>query len=70
MKKLTMTFLNEEGKNSMLRPTVASDNLSAVEVKEVMDGIAELDIFVKAGQKPFVETKSAKYTETITTELF
>ena len=70
MKKLTMTFLNEAGKNTQLRPTVAREDLSAEEVKEVMDGIVALDVFEKNGDKMYVETKSAKYTETIVTDLF
>lgn len=70
MKKLTMTFLNEAGKKTQLRPTVADQNLEAGSVKEVMDGITQLDLFEKTGEKMYVETKSAKYTETIITELF
>ena len=70
MKKLTMTFLNEDGKKTNLRPKVADQNLSGETVKGVMDEITELDIFSKKGQKPYVEASSAKYTETITTELF
>lgn len=70
MKKLTMTFLNEEGNKTQLKPTVTKDNLTAEEVKEVMDGITELDVFEKQGNKMYVESKSAKYTETIVTELF
>lgn len=70
MKKLTMTFLNEAGKKTQLRPTVADQNLEAESVKEVMDGITQLDLFEKTGEKMYVETKSAKYTETIITELF
>lgn len=70
MKKLTMTFLNENGTKTHLRPTVASQELVAGTVKSVMDGITELDVFEKSGEKMYVESKSAKYTETITTELF
>lgn len=70
MKKLTMTFLNEAGKKTYLKPTVASENLGAEKVKEVMDGITDLDLFEKTGEKMYVETKSAKYTETTITELF
>lgn len=70
MKKLIMTFKNEAGNNTQLKPRVAKENLGAEEVREVMDNITELDIFEKSGNKMYVETKSAKYTETITTELF
>lgn len=70
MKKLTMTFLNEEGNKTQLRPTVAREDLTAEEVKAVMDGITELHIFEKQGTEMYVESKSAKYTETIVTELF
>ena len=70
MKKLIMTFLNETGKKTQLRPTVTKDDLTGEEVKSVMDGITELDVFTKEGDKMYVESKSAKYTETITTELF
>ncbi|MEG0254899.1 MAG: DUF2922 domain-containing protein [Vagococcus sp.] len=70
MKKLTMTFLNESGKRSQLRPTVADQDLEAGAVKDVMDGITQLDLFEKTGEKMYVETKSAKYVETITTDLF
>lgn len=70
MKKLTMTFLNESGKRAQLRPTVADQDLEAGAVKDVMDGITQLDLFEKTGEKMYVETKSAKYVETITTDLF
>lgn len=70
MKKLTMTFLNEVGKQTQLRPKVTKDNLTGEEVKDVMDNITLLEVFEKSGEKMYVESKSAKYTETITTELF
>jgi hypothetical protein len=35
-----------------------------------MDGITELHVFEKQGTEMYVESKSAKYTETIVTELF
>ncbi|MGX7025133.1 DUF2922 domain-containing protein [Vagococcus hydrophili] len=70
MKKLSMTFLNETGKKTYLRPKVASETLDAGTVKTVMDDITGLDLFEKTGEKMYAETKSAKYTETITTELF
>ncbi|MGO3732004.1 MAG: DUF2922 domain-containing protein [Vagococcus sp.] len=70
MKKLIMTFLNEEGNKTYLRPTVTHNELTAKQVKDVMDGIIELDVFEKEGDALYVETKSAKYTETTVTELF
>lgn len=70
MKKLSMTFLNETGKKTYLRPKVASETLDVETVKGVMDGVTTLDLFEKTGEKMYVETKAAKYTETITTELF
>ncbi len=70
MKKLTMTFLNEAGNKTTLKPTVAGEALEADKVRDVMDGITGLDLFEKTGEKMYVETKSAKYTETTITELF
>ena len=70
MKKLTMTFIDEKGKKAHLKPNVAREDLSGEEVKSVMDGIAELNIFERQGNKLYVEPASTKYTETITTELF
>jgi len=49
---------------------LAPVDLTAEEVKAVMDGITELHVFEKQGTEMYVESKSAKYTETIVTELF
>lgn len=70
MKTLNMIFLNEEEKKVTLKPKVARDNLSAEEVKQVMDDICSLGLFEKNGIHVYHETFAAKYTETIVTPLF
>lgn len=70
MKKLNLTFLNALGKQITLTPTITKQDLTADEVKTLMSEITKLDAFEKEGVKLYVSTKSAKYVETVTTELF
>lgn len=70
MKKLHVTFSNELGKKHSFSPTIASENLSAQEVKAAADKLASLNVFAKDGILLYQKTDSAKYVETIETELF
>ncbi|MHC9000349.1 DUF2922 domain-containing protein [Enterococcus bulliens] len=49
---------------------MASENLSAQEVKAAADKLASLNVFAKDGILLYQKTESAKYVETIETELF
>ncbi|BCA85017.1 hypothetical protein EsVE80_05400 [Enterococcus saigonensis] len=70
MKKLHLTFLNSEGKKHKIIPRIANENLGVTEVQQVMEEISGLSLFVKKGVTLFVAPASAKYVETIETELF
>ncbi|MGX6971063.1 DUF2922 domain-containing protein [Vagococcus bubulae] len=70
MKKLNLTFLNEDNKKATLVPKVARQDLTKDEVKEAMDIIATLALFESNGKKLYVTPRSAHYSETIITELF
>lgn len=47
MKKLHLTFLNSEGKKHKMIPRIANENLSAQTVRQVMEEISGLPLFVK-----------------------
>lgn len=70
MKKLYLTFLNEEGKKHNLIPKVAAEDLTEEEVRQAMEQIRGLDIFDKDGIKLYQDIDSAKYVETIESPLF
>ncbi|MGX4686664.1 DUF2922 domain-containing protein [Vagococcus sp. JNUCC 83] len=70
MKKLNLTFLNEDNKKATLVPKVANQNLSKDEVKDAMTAISALEIFEAKGKQLYVTPTSAHYSETIITELF
>lgn len=70
MKKLHLTFLNEEGKKHKLIPKVAALDLSAEQVEAAMNQLTTLDLFEKEGVGLFQAVASAKYVETIETPLF
>lgn len=70
MKKLYLTFLNEEGKKHNLIPKVAAEDLTEGEVREAMEQLRDLGIFDKQGMKLYQDIDSAKYVETIETPLF
>lgn len=70
MKKLNLTFLNEDNKKAVLSPKVSKQDLKNDEVREAMEAISALALFEKNGKKMYVKPKSAHYSETIITELF
>ncbi|MGI6156571.1 MAG: DUF2922 domain-containing protein [Enterococcus sp.] len=70
MKKLHLTFLNEEGKKHKLIPKTAATNLSAEQVEAAMNQFTNLDLFEKEGVGLFRAVASAKYVETIETPIF
>ncbi|GBD66979.1 putative uncharacterized protein [Tetragenococcus halophilus subsp. halophilus] len=70
MKKLYLTFLNEEGKKHNLIPKVAAEDLTEAEVRQSMEQLRDLDIFDKQGVRLYQDIDSAKYVETIETPLF
>lgn len=70
MKKLYLTFLNEEGRKHNLIPAVAAEDLTEVEVREAMEQLRDLDIFYKDGVRLYQTIDSAKYVEKIETPLF
>lgn len=70
MKKLHMTFLNEDGTKKTLVIHCVHQELSAEAVKTAMVQITELDLFEKDGVRLMTEVYSAKYVEVIETPLF
>ena len=70
MKKLHLTFLNQEGKKHKLIPKIASTELTAEEVEAAMNELATLDVFEKESVALYQAVDSAKYVETIETPLF
>lgn len=70
MKKLHLTFFNSEGKKHKMIPRIANENLDATKIQQVMEEISGAALFVKNGVTLFVAPASAKYVETIETELF
>ena len=70
MKKLHLTFLNQEGKKHKLIPKIASTELAAEEVEAAMNELATLDLFEKESVALYQAVDSAKYVETIETPLF
>lgn len=69
-KQLQMIFLNEDGKQRILKPKTARDNVTAEVVRTAMDKIAELNLFEKDDASIYKEVKSARFVETIVTDLF
>lgn len=70
MKKLHLTFLNQEGKKHKLVPKIASSELTAEAVEAAMNQLTALDLFEKEGVALYQGVDSAKYVETIETPLF
>lgn len=70
MLKLHMTFFNADGKTTRYTPKISRDDLSAQEVRSVMDAIVGLGFFEKNGIKQCTGVAKARYVETIETELF
>lgn len=70
MKKLHMTFLNEDGGKKTLIIHCVDQHLSAEAVKEAMRQITELELFEKEGVRLMTKVHSAKYVEIIETPLF
>lgn len=70
MKKLHMTFLNEDGSKKTMVIKCVHQDLSPAAVKEAMEQIVELDLFEKDGVRLMTEVHSAKYVEIIETPLF
>lgn len=70
MKKLHMTFLNEDGSKKTLVIKCVHQDLSPSAVKDAMEQIVELDLFEKDGVRLMTEVHSAKYVEIIETPLF
>lgn len=70
MKKLQMTFVNADMKTTRYTPKVAREDLSAEEVRQVMEAIVALDFFTKNGVKQCTGIGRARYVETIETILF
>lgn len=69
-KQLQIIFLNEDGKQRILKPKTARDNVTAEVVRTAMDKIAELNLFEKNDASIYKEVKSARFIETIVTDLF
>lgn len=70
MRKLHLTFLNEDQTKKTLVIHCVHQDLSPAAVKEAMEQIIELDLFEKDGVRLMTEVYSAKYVEVIETPLF
>lgn len=70
MKKLHMTFLNEDGSKKTLVIRCVHQELTPAAVKEAMEQIVALELFEKNGLRLMTEVHSAKYVETIETVVF
>lgn len=70
MKSLNLTFKGSLGKAHTLKLGYANDNLDAKTVKNTMDQLAALDLFVANGEKIYAQPVSAKYVETTTTPVY
>ncbi len=70
MKKLTLTFIDAAQKKQALTPDIFRENLTADETRSIMDEISKLELFDKDGVKKFAALDSAKYTDTIITDIF
>lgn len=70
MKKLHLRFVNATGNKHTLIPKVAADNLTAQEARTAMMDIVQLGLFEKDNVPLYTAIDSAKYVETIETELF
>lgn len=70
MRKLHMTFLNEDGSKKTLVIHCVHQDLSPEAVREAMVQITELNLFEKDGVRLMTEVYSAKYVEVIETPLF
>lgn len=70
MRKLHLTFLNEDQTKKTLVIHCVHQDLSPAAVKEAMEQIVELDLFEKDGVRLMTEVYSAKYVEVIETPLF
>lgn len=70
MKKLTLTFLDATGKSVTLAPTLAAETLSAEQVKDFMTQLIDLELFEHNGVLKYRQIASAKYVDTLTTDLF
>lgn len=70
MKKLSVSFLNDEGKAHTWSMKNPNQEMTGEYVKEKMEALTELELFQRDGIQLFSEVKSAKYVEVIETELF
>lgn len=70
MKKLSVSFLNSDGKTHSWSMKEPNQNLDGEVVKEKMEALTDLELFEKDGVQHFAEVKSAKYVEVIETALF
>ncbi|MFV0557837.1 MAG: DUF2922 domain-containing protein [Enterococcus sp.] len=70
MKKLHLIFTNAANNKHQFVPKIASEELSAPEVRAAMDAIVDLAIFNRNGTQLYTGVDSAKYVETIETPLF
>ncbi|CAI3329027.1 hypothetical protein CIRMBP1312_00460 [Enterococcus cecorum] len=70
MKKLYLTFENENGKKTSITPKVFAENLETDVVRQAMDEMAGLGIFHKDEYGLYAKVAGARYVETIETPLF
>lgn len=70
MKKLHLTFLNEDGTKKTLVVHCVHQDLEPEVVRDAMVQITELDLFEKDGVRLITDVYSAKYVEVIETPLF
>ena len=68
MKTLVLTFVTDQNKSFQLTVTNPKENLSAVEVEQIMQRMIESNILVVPSGR-IVAIKAAKYVEKFETDL-
>ncbi|MFV0560957.1 MAG: DUF2922 domain-containing protein [Enterococcus sp.] len=70
MKKLQLTFLNSLGKNHALTVSTVAENLTEEQIRTQMTALGELNLFSTTEATLYVKPVSAKYVETLETDVF
>lgn len=70
MKKLIITFLNSAGSKHSWSPQMAAEDLTKEEVQKLAEDLVALNLFEREGIALYQQVNSAKYVETIETDLF
>ncbi|GEP20161.1 DUF2922 domain-containing protein [Pediococcus argentinicus] len=70
MKQLDMEFLSSTGKVQHIKFKYVSESLKEAEVRQAMNELAGLNLFVKKDEVLYAKPQAAKYIETIREPIF